>query len=144
MMRSEVKSIGDWCIAILFLPLLVSCSPLHEPPVVSFDAEHYPQHLSAWGIVNRQNTQLVLGRQVIPYDLNTPLFTDYAHKLRTLWMPPGETASYEPEDVFRFPVGTIISKTFYYPRNDRNDLIRTQGCGARPQPCTIDRNPFAD
>ncbi len=53
---------------------------------------------------------------VVPYDLNTPLFTDYAHKLRTIWMPKGSSAKYDAENAFDFPVGTIISKTFYYPR----------------------------
>ena len=53
---------------------------------------------------------------VVPYDLNTPLFSDYAHKLRTIWMP----RRHRPPNTMRmasfdFPVGTIISKTFYYP-----------------------------
>jgi hypothetical protein len=52
----------------------------------------------------------------VPYDLNTPLFTDYAHKLRTIWMPKGQSATYNAENTFDFPVGTIISKTFYYPK----------------------------
>ena len=55
----------------------------------------------------------------MPYDLNTPLFTDYAHKLRTIWMPKGTSAKYEPVDTLDFPVGTVISKTFYYPRPDK-------------------------
>ena len=36
--------------------------------------------------------ELALNAGVIPYDLNTPLFSDYAHKLRTIWMPPGKAA----------------------------------------------------
>ena len=31
---------------------------------------------------------------VLPYDLVTPLFSDYAHKLRTVWMPAGQSAKY--------------------------------------------------
>ena len=52
----------------------------------------------------------------LPYDLNTPLFSDYAHKLRAVWLPTGTHARYSADGVFDFPVGTIISKTFYYPR----------------------------
>jgi len=60
--------------------------------------------------------ELALNTGVIPYDLNTPLFSDYAHKLRTIWMPPGMAANYDPNATFDFPVGTVITKTFYYPR----------------------------
>ena len=52
----------------------------------------------------------------MPYDLNTPLFSDYAHKLRTLYLPTGNAARYDARETFDLPVGTILSKTFYYPR----------------------------
>jgi hypothetical protein len=59
-----------------------------------------------------------LNERVVPYDLNTPLFTDYAHKLRTVWMPKGSAAKYSADAAFDFPVGTIFTKTFYYPLPD--------------------------
>jgi uncharacterized repeat protein (TIGR03806 family) len=49
---------------------------------------------------------------VLPYDLNTPLFSDYAVKLRTVWMPPDVSATYDPDLVVDFPEGTLISKSF--------------------------------
>jgi parallel beta-helix repeat protein len=48
----------------------------------------------------------------IIYDLNTPLFTDYAVKYRFVFVPAGTQAVYRDQEVFEFPVGTIISKTF--------------------------------
>jgi parallel beta-helix repeat protein len=48
----------------------------------------------------------------IPYDLNTTLFTDYANKFRFVFVPEGTHAVYRDQEVFEFPVGTIISKTF--------------------------------
>ncbi len=66
-------------------------------------------------MVTAGGNRLRLGHDVLPYDLNTPLFTDYAHKLRTVWLPPGTQAGYHGEEVFDFPVGTLLSKTFYYP-----------------------------
>jgi uncharacterized repeat protein (TIGR03806 family) len=72
--------------------------------------------LSDWQVVFAQNGNLKLNAGVVPYDLNTPLFSDYAHKLRTVWMPAGTSAKYDAGQGFDFPVGTIISKTFYYPR----------------------------
>ena len=58
---------------------------------------------------------------VLPYDLNTPLFSDYAVKVRTVWMPPGVSASYDPDLVMDFPDGTLISKSF----GMRDDLRKT-------------------
>jgi uncharacterized repeat protein (TIGR03806 family) len=56
---------------------------------------------------------------VIPYDLNTPLFSDYAYKLRFVKFPEGKSASYLPDEAFNFPEGTILSKTFFYPEDFR-------------------------
>lgn len=55
---------------------------------------------------------------VLPYDLTTPLFSDYASKHRFVVLPPGEAASYEEAASFEFPVGTIIAKTFAYPLDE--------------------------
>jgi uncharacterized repeat protein (TIGR03806 family) len=52
---------------------------------------------------------------VLPFDLNTPLFSDFALKHRFVWMPEGTSATYHGRDSFTFPVGTVIIKTFAYP-----------------------------
>lgn len=57
---------------------------------------------------------------VIPYRLNTPLFSDYAEKLRFVKLPAGKTVAYNADQVLDFPVGTTIIKTFYYPNDFRN------------------------
>ena len=54
--------------------------------------------------------KLELNAGVQPYDLNTPLFSDSAHKLRTIWMPGGVSAKYAEKDSFDFPVGTVITR----------------------------------
>ena len=59
---------------------------------------------------------------VIPYDLNTPLFSDYAHKLRFFKLPKGETVSYREREVLDFPVGTYLIKNFYYYQDETNKL----------------------
>lgn len=52
---------------------------------------------------------------VLPYDPISHLFTDYAKKKRFIWMPNGSRASYTSDhEIFDFPVGTVIIKTFYY------------------------------
>jgi len=96
--------------------LLAGCGP--EP--VHFFAEGQPPTLAAWHVLKVKDGVLSLNAGVVPYDLNTPLFTDYAHKLRTIWIPDGKTVIYQSEQALDFPVGTIISKTFYYPLAEAN------------------------
>lgn len=49
------------------------------------------------------------------YELTTPLFTDYTSKYRFVFLPEGENATYVDTEVFDFPVGTVITKTFSLP-----------------------------
>ncbi|KPF80173.1 hypothetical protein IP88_00870 [alpha proteobacterium AAP81b] len=53
------------------------------------------------------------------YTLNTPLFSDYAEKLRYVWLPPGTKATYTAKGVLDFPVGTAIVKSFAFPADFR-------------------------
>ena len=92
---------------------LAACA--RAPAPVHFFADGRPAKLSDWHVVYAERGVLALNSGVVAYDLNTPLFSDYAHKLRTVWMPGGTSAKYEPNGSFDFPVGTVISKTFYYP-----------------------------
>jgi len=101
-------------LALLAGLLLAGCQ--RGMPPVAFHADGRPPKLDDWHVVEVRDGKLKLNDGVVPYDLNTPLFTDYAHKLRTIWMPKGTSARYHPTDTFDFPVGTVISKTFYYPR----------------------------
>jgi parallel beta-helix repeat protein len=57
----------------------------------------------------------------IIYDLNTPLFTDYANKYRFVFIPEGSPAAYRSQEVFDFPVGTVIAKTFTIQADLRDD-----------------------
>ena len=57
----------------------------------------------------------------IIYDLTTPLFTDYANKYRFVFVPEGTEAAYRSQEVFDFPVGTVIAKTFTIQADLRDD-----------------------
>ena len=47
---------------------------------------------------------------VVPYALNTPLFSDYAEKLRFVKLPDGQAVAYNDSAVLDFPVGKRSSK----------------------------------
>lgn len=62
-------------------------------------------------------TQAANGIKSLPYDLSTPLFTDYATKYRFVIMPDGEAAQYNVNEALEFPVGTVLVKTFALPQD---------------------------
>jgi uncharacterized repeat protein (TIGR03806 family) len=79
-----------------------------------------PEKLSEYGLfVGNGSTQEPV-EGVIPYDLNTPLFSDYTDKFRFVKLPAGKSARYRADEAFDFPVGTIIAKTFAYPVDARD------------------------
>lgn len=54
---------------------------------------------------------------LIPYELNSPLFSDYAEKSRFIVLPQGGKMIYHPTEVFDFPEASVLIKNFYYPLN---------------------------
>ncbi len=68
--------------------------------------------LDQWCQVSLVNGDIAAMAGVTPYSLNTPLFSDYAVKRRTVWMPPGTSATYDSTNVFDFPDGTVFTKSF--------------------------------
>jgi parallel beta-helix repeat protein len=67
----------------------------------------------------------------VPFDLTTPLFSDYALKDRFVFVPPGQQVQYSDDAVFSFPVGTIIAKSFKIAHDLRDpgagdELIETR------------------
>ncbi len=69
--------------------------------------------------------------RVIPYDLNTPHFADYAHLRRFLWLPEGTSITYHDTDDLEFPLGAVLLLTIGYLNDLRNpalgeDVIETR------------------
>lgn len=67
--------------------------------------------LSDYGLFEGGNPRAPVAAGV-PFDLTTPLFSDYARKYRVAYLPDGEAAAYDSSGAFDFPVGTILAKTF--------------------------------
>jgi uncharacterized repeat protein (TIGR03806 family) len=90
-------------------------------PVQSFVKEPFPKKLSDWHLFTTSSPTLIPNERVVPYDLNTPLFSDYAEKYRFVWMPAGTSAEYRADGAFEFPVGSVLAKTFAFPKNGSAD-----------------------
>jgi len=74
-----------------------------------------PEKLSAWGLYVNRNNRWTAAEELIKYDLNTPLFSDYTLKHRYVRLPAGTSMTWNDTDSLEFPVGTVIAKTFAYP-----------------------------
>lgn len=81
---------------------------------------NYKENLSEYGFFNGDIKLQIPSEGVVPYALNSPLFSDYAQKLRFVRLPNGLQVNYNPDSVLQFPVGTAIIKTFYYQNDERN------------------------
>lgn len=79
-----------------------------------------PAKLSDYGFFVGNPAEQKPAAGVVPYRLSTPLFSDYAEKLRFVKLPDGQAAQYDPNEVMDFPVGTTIIKTFYFPTDLRD------------------------
>lgn len=135
MIKNAFSKIG--LLAVLVLMTLSSCASSEDdytavptsPVVMDLDAVPYPK-LSDYNFFSGAMNQLEPSYGVLPYRPASELFTDYARKLRFVWMPKDSIASYASDhEVLNLPVGSALLKNFYYdqvqPENNRK-IIETR------------------
>ena len=96
------------------LPVLLPAILLAACAEPRFFEQDNPQRLSDWNLFRDDGSRLIPREQTLVFAPANPLFTDYAGKLRTMWLPAGKQASLQGGEL-EFPAGSILSKTFYYP-----------------------------
>ncbi len=106
-------------LALAGLAALLVVAPSFFVGAQTHVGSEFPTRLSKWDLFNVHGNRLEPREGVMPYDLNTALFSDYALKLRTLSVPLGTKVQLVNGELI-FPVGTVVSKTFYYPRAQDN------------------------
>lgn len=74
-------------------------------------AEDYPATLSEYGFFVDVAKQ-VPASGVMPYRVQTPLWSDGAEKLRFVYVPPGQKAHAQGDGLLNLPVGSALVKTF--------------------------------
>ena len=82
-----------------------------------------PTRLSETGLF-KDLRKLAPQNFLIPYDVNTPLWSDGAVKSRWFVVPSGQTVTFSPTNEWAFPAGTVFVKNFSLPLNDTNPAIR--------------------
>lgn len=110
--------------SLLSLALLFSCSKKKEEVIVvaeeTVDLSSIGKtKLSEYGFFQGALRELIPANGVVPYELNSALFSDYAFKARFVKIPSDTKAVYNPDEVLDFPIGTVLIKNFYYPADFR-------------------------
>ncbi|MCU0420523.1 MAG: hypothetical protein MUC38_12795 [Cyclobacteriaceae bacterium] len=111
---------------VIVLVVLAACT---QKPTAVVVAEEVPvavdlsslgkATLSSYGFFEGDLKHLQPAASVIPYELNAPLFSDYAFKKRFIHLPAGKQIRYHATEVLDFPEGTVLIKNFYYPADFR-------------------------
>jgi len=116
----EIKWVG---LMALFVFFLASCSDdITDAEPAPFD---FKLKLSDYGFFTGELKDLNPADDVFPYELSTPLFSDYTLKDRFIKLPENTIMNYTPTGVVDFPLGTIIIKNFS-SLDDNDDPLRIE------------------
>ncbi len=83
------------------------------------------QLLSEWNLFSDGPSQSPAER-VLPYDVISPLWSDETLKHRFMHVPEGQLIGYEDTERWKFPVGTVLVKSFAYPVDARDPALGEQ------------------
>lgn len=118
-MKPRLRFAPLYLLVITAVFYLVSCN-LKQSSAVVLDIAAKPfEKLSEYNFFAGVLNELKPNERVVPYDLITPLFTDYAHKARFVYVPEGKAADYDTTQVLQLPEGSCLIKNFYYPEDFR-------------------------
>ncbi|MCX6854672.1 MAG: PQQ-dependent sugar dehydrogenase [Verrucomicrobia bacterium] len=82
-----------------------------------------PATLSATGLLS-DVPNVVPSASFLPMEVNSPLWSDNAHKSRWFAIPTGQTIGFNPTGNHTFPQGSVWLKHFELPTDDNNPAIR--------------------
>lgn len=93
--------------------------------LAAFELKERPADMATAPKMNLSEYQFFAGKLadlkpadgVFPYEVNAPLFSDYAEKARFIFLPQGTQLTYDAHGAFQFPVGGVLIKNFYYHNN---------------------------
>lgn len=110
--------------AFLLVLLLSVCSGVSADTgraTIAWDG-FFARNLSAYHLF-AENERQTPNAGLEPYNVITPLFSDYAEKHRFIYLPKGMAMAYRAEGPLDLPVGAALVKTFSYPRDARDPAL---------------------
>lgn len=103
--------------------LSLDSNPYGDPTERILAIPEFLPNLSELKLFKGDITEFQYSDNVYEYSMITPLFTDYAHKLRVVAIPDGEQITYSDVGLLGFPDNTIMAKTFYYLNDERDPSL---------------------
>ncbi|GAB4038455.1 SO2930 family diheme c-type cytochrome [Spirosoma gilvum] len=103
---------------VVLIRLIVSCQ--NDGLIAIENTSPFLSKLSQYGIFQGKPSNLTPSVGFHLYELSATLFTDYAEKQRLIKLPPGTTLTSQGKGLPGFPNGTMIVKTFYYDKDQRD------------------------
>lgn len=110
-MKRALAALAAWGV-------IVSASPPPQVDDALIMGDSLPPSLSAFHLLSGAYGRTP-NKTVMPYTLNTPLFSDYAEKFRFLYVPNGRKIGWRDNGVLDFPIGSVLVKSFGYPADMR-------------------------
>lgn len=103
-------------ILVILISFFAACDIINSWALLEIPNDHeFQQTLSEYNLFNSPMSDMNPAEGIIPFELTTELFTDYASKQRLIKLPENETIQVNTDGTFKFPDNTLIAKTFYYP-----------------------------
>lgn len=118
-----------WMVSLVSLVMFAGCvededdnyTPTQQVNLV------FEESLSDMGIFQGDLNTLTPANDVVLYELNSSLFTDFAKKQRLIRLPEGTTMEFNGTELQPdFPDNTLMAKTFYYNFDDRDPSLGRQ------------------
>ena len=118
-----LKQLGAPSVTAVVCASLLYLTGCGSAPVTFKYTTETPSKLSDWGVLDVRDSRVHVDADTVVYTLASPLFSDHALKFRTINVPEGRTVAVTDSGRFDYPVGTVITKTFFYKtaEADSND-----------------------
>ena len=112
---------------LLYLILITNSLNILSVEQGLLQQDHFAKELSSYNFFTDQHAQIP-SKRVFSYSLASALFSDYAKKQRWMYVPEGYEASYKENEIYDFPDGSALIKTFYYDDDstDKKNLLETR------------------
>ena len=122
-MTTRKYFICSFVIPVFLILFLKSCRKEDDEMIPIPMTVEFEQNLSAYNIYQGAPKDLIPSADFHLLELNASLFSNYAKKQRLVKLPAGTTMVMDGNGVPIFPEGSILIKTFYYYKDERDTSL---------------------
>ena len=117
--KPRTRLVGLRCLILVAL-CLAACN---DAPRTIGNNVSFKGKLSEYALFKGSMPGLLPADGVVPIQIGSSLFTDYAEKQRLLKIPGGQKMVVKGNGLPSFPDGTLLAKTFYYSKSGKGTRL---------------------